>query len=137
MTELESGVSKETPDSFFMPEEKSLAQWRFELKTLPKKHWNKFYYHFLGDEITNYRVFFRYLKLYGDMNVFEAVLFTARQSVEGDPLPYVLKVCHNLWKQEQQEIDKQTEYDKQAQLSIEESHKKNDELAAKIKKIRG
>src|SRR6185312_1537966 len=99
----------EKSDSFSLEEEKSLAQWRFEIRTIGKKHWNKYYYHFLGDDISNYKIFYRSLKLYGDMNIFEAVLFAARQSVEGDPLNYVLKIAHNLWKDEQRELDKQYE----------------------------
>ena len=126
----------EMPGSFSLEEEKSLAQWRFEIKTLGKRHWNKYYYYFLGDEISNYKIFYRSLKLYGDMNVFEAVLFAARQSVEGDPLNYVLKIAHNLWREEQKEFDKQYEYDAQAKAAIEESRKRNNELAKKLNKVR-
>jgi len=126
----------EKSDSFSLEEEKSLAQWRFEIRTIGKKHWNKYYYHFLGDDISNYKIFYRSLKLYGDMNIFEAVLFAARQSVEGDPLNYVLKIAHNLWKDEQRELDKQYEYDAQAKMAIEESRKRNKELAKKINQVR-
>jgi hypothetical protein len=124
------------PGSFSIDPDKSLAQWRFEIKTIGKKHWNKYYYHFLGDDISNYKIFYRSLKLYGDMNVFEAVLFAARQSVEGDPLNYVLKIAHNLWKEEQKELDKEQEYDIAAQAAIKESRKRNQELAKKLNQVR-
>ena len=126
----------EIPGSFSIDPDKSLAQWRFEIKTIGKKHWNKYYYHFLGDDISNYKIFYRSLKLYGDMNVFEAILFAARQSVEGDPLNYVLKIAHNLWKEEQKELDKEQEYDIAAQAAIKESRKRNQELAKKLNQVR-
>lgn len=127
---------EETSDPFSINDNKSLAQWRFELRTLPKRHWNVYYSHFLGKSISNYALFFRAIKLYGDMNVFEAVLATARQSLEGDPLNYVLKITHSLWRAEQLEEEKQKEADKIAREAIEISKKRNKELAAKLKKLK-
>lgn len=136
MPEKESEVSEDASDSFSINDDKTLVQWRFELKSLPKRHWNVFYGHFLGHSISNYARFFRALKLYGDMNVFEAVLATAAQSVDGDPLNYVLKVTHSMWREKQVEIEKEQEYNLQTQAAIEMSRKQNKELAAKIKKIK-
>lgn len=135
MADIEEGPG-ESPDSFSINDEKTLIQWRFELKSLPKKHWNVFYNHFLGRSISSYAKFFRALKLYGDMNVFEAVLATARQSVDGDPLNYVLKITHSLWKENQIELEREQEYNKEMQAAIEHSRKQNKALADKIKKIR-
>lgn len=133
---LEEEAPGENSESFFMNEEKSLARWRFELKSLPKKHWNVFYEHFLGVSISNYKLFYRALKLYGEMCVFEAVLAAARQSIEGDPLNYVLKIVHSLWKEEQLKLDKEMDSEKEAQASIEINRKRNQELAKKLSKLR-
>ncbi len=126
----------ETSGSFFIPEEKTLSRWRFELKSLPKKHWNVFYTHFLGVQISSFQKFYRALKLYGDMAVFEAVIAAARQSIEGDPLNYVLKITHSLWKEEQLELDKESDDQKRAEAAIEITRKKNKELAKKLHKLK-
>ena len=133
---LDEEAREGTPESFFMNEEKSLARWRFELKSIGKKHWNVFYEHFLGESISNYKIFYRALKLYGDMNVFEAILAAARQSIEGDPLNYVMRVTHSLWKEEQLKLDKEQDEEKEAKVAILESKKRNQELAKKLNKVK-
>lgn len=135
MEKFEEG-GEETSHSSFFNEEKSLARWRFELKSLSKRHWGVFYEHFLGESISNYPRFYRALKLYGDMAVFEAVLAAARQSVEGDPLNYVLKITHSLWKEEQLELEKEYQMNSDAKASIETTRKQNKALEDKLKKIK-
>lgn len=131
---------EESPDesqgSSFLIEEKSLSRWRFELKSLPKKHWNVFYAHFLGVQISSFQKFYRALKLYGDMAVFEAVLAAARQSIEGDPLNYVLKITHSLWKEEQLALDKELDDQKRAEEAVDITKKRNKELAKKLSKLK-
>lgn len=126
----------ESPGSSFLIEEKSLTRWRFELKSLPKKHWNVFYTHFLGVQISSYQKFYRALKLYGEMPMFEAVLAAARQSIEGDPLNYVLKITHSLWREEQLEIDKASDEEKRAVEAAAITKKQNQLLAKKLSKLK-
>lgn len=132
----EEGERGEIPASFFTTEDKSLTRWRFELKSLPKKHWNVFYEHFLGVSISSFPKFYRALKLYGDMHVFEAVLAAARQSIEGDPLNYVLKITHTLWRDEQVQIDKTQEEESIITEAKQVNKARNKELSDKLNKLR-
>lgn len=119
----------------FSSDDKSLAQWRYELRTLGRKHWNTFYKHFLDTDISNYARFFRALKLYDGMYIFEAVLETSKQELTADPLGYVLKVAHELWKRDQLEYERSADYEQEIKEAILQSHKKNEGLAKRLKKI--
>ncbi|SRR5260221_4857056 len=125
----------EEPESLEKLDDKNLAQWRYELRTLPKTHWNVFYKHFLNTSITNYAKFFRALKLYDGLYIFEAVLQTAKQELTDDPLNYVLKVAHELWKTDQIESERADEYEQEIRAAIIQSHARNNELAKRLKKL--
>ena len=122
------------PASFSM-EDKTLAQWRYEIRTIGRKHWGSFYNHFLGYSISNYPRFYRALKLYDGMYIFEAVLETSKQDIKDDPLNYVLKVAHELWKRDQLEYERADDYEREVKEAIEHSLTKNTELAKRLKKL--
>jgi len=135
LTDELSREPKTVPDSFFSSD-KTLSQWRYELRTLPRKHWNNFYREFLGVSISNYPLFYRALKMYDGSLIFDAILATARQEIIDDPLRYVLKVAHEMWKLEQQELDRSDVYEEEIKRAAEETKKRNLQLQNKLRKLR-
>jgi hypothetical protein len=117
-----------------MEESKSLAQWRFEIRSIGKKHWSAFYQAYLGAPISNFPRFYKALNMYGDWPVFEAIVASANQELTGDPLFYVLKVAHLKWKDTQVESEESETYSKQIDKAIQASKKKNEELEKKLRK---
>ncbi len=117
-----------------MTEGKTLAQWRFEIKTVGRKHWATFYEHFLGSRPSNFPRFYKALANYGDLHLFEAIVLSSNQNLTGDPLSYVCKVAHELWLAEQKELDNALAYESEIQTAVQATKKKNDELAEKLVK---
>lgn len=113
-------------------EEKSLATWRLELKRFGKKHWLRYYAEMLGASVSNIPRFYKALKLYGDSIMFDAIVSATMSDVAGDPLAYTIKIASNKWKEEQLALDADTEYEEKIKRSIEESQRRNDELAKKL-----
>ena len=116
--------------------EKSLARWRFEIKTIGKKHWGAFFENFLGTPISNFPRLYKSINLYGEWAIFEAIIATSNQTINGDPLNYVLKVAQALWKEAQIESEKVAEGEKEIARAIEESLKINQALKKKLDKAR-
>lgn len=117
-----------------MSEDKSLAQWRFEIKSVGRKHWATFYEAFLGSRPSSYPRLFKALNNYGDLNLFEAIVLASNQALTGDPLGYVVKIAHELWREEQEEVDGADDAEKEIQDAINATKKKNEELEKKLVK---
>lgn len=107
-------------------EEKSLERWRFELKSIGKKHWLVFYESFMGHPPDRVRLY-RALTLYGEWAVLEAIVDASTQTLTGNGTNYVVATARNKFKESQKEIDAVTEYVD----AIEES-KKNTRNANKV-----
>jgi hypothetical protein len=119
----------------FDQEEKPLSEWRAELKRNGKNHWLRFYAALVGTPVSSNPRFYKALKLYGEWPMFEAIVASSGATLTGDPLNYVLKVCSNKWKEMQQDADEEDEYIKEIERIKEASHKQNEEMAAKLKKV--
>lgn len=115
--------------------EKTLEQWRLEIRTIGRKQWNVFYQSFLDKPISNYPRFYKALNLYGDWALFEAILSASNQDLTGDPLNYVLKVTHNMWKEKQMELEASETYQKEIDEAVKESKSQNERLAKKLKRM--
>lgn len=115
-------------------EEKSLSEWRAELKRHGKPHWLTFYAVLMGVPVSSSPRFYRALKLYGDWPMTEAIVAASTAKLTGDPLNYVLKICSNKWKEMQQDEDEEDGYLEEIERIKEASHKQNEEMAKKLKK---
>ena len=119
-----------------MTEGKSLAQWRFEIKTVGKKHWGVFYNDMLGKPPSNYPRFYKAILMYGDLHMFEAIVLASNQeNLTGDPLAYTCKIAHTLWKTEQQQIDTNDNYEREISKATLQSRAANEALEKKLQKI--
>jgi hypothetical protein len=118
-----------------MIEGKSLEQWRLELRRLGKAHWGVFYKEFVGTPLSNYPRFYKALNQYGDWAMFEAILSTSNQRVIGDPISYVIKTAHNIWKENQLELEAAEDERAKVEEAFEHSHAKNLALAKKLEKL--
>lgn len=119
-----------------MSSSKSLEQWRLELLRYGTRHWGTFYKEFVGVPPSNFPRFNKTLSLYGDWAMFEAILATSNQNVTGDPLNYVLKTAHNIWKENQKEMEYAVGQEALIKQAIETSHERNMKLAKKLEKAR-
>lgn len=117
-------------------EEKSLDRWRFEIKSIGKKHWLTFYEHFMGYPCSNPMRFYRAINLYGELIVLEAVLDSSMQDLNGDGLSYVLKVASNKWKTNQQQNDADSEYEAAINAAKKATILRNKSLESKLKSKR-
>ena len=114
--------------------EKTLSAWRLELQKYGKPHWKVMYESFLGFPVSVPSRFYRSLNLYGDWAMFEAILATSTATIEGDPLNYVLKVCHVKWKEAQQDEEEEAEEVAKIDEIKKASQKQNEALEKRLKK---
>jgi len=114
---------------------KSLSEWRVELKRNGRTHWLRFYSAMMGSSVSSAPRFYKALKLYGEWPMFEAIVASSSATLNGDPLNYVLKVCSAKWKEMQTDADEEDEYLAEIERIKDASHKRNEELAAKLKKV--
>jgi hypothetical protein len=120
-----------------MPEQgKSLAAWRLELRKNPRSHWLIFYDTLMGTGVSNPIKFYRALNNYGDWAMFEAIIASSDQTLTGDPLPYVLKVCSSKWKEQMQDEEAEEDYNRQIEEAQKATAKQNKALEKKLKKAR-
>ncbi len=112
--------------------QKSLDRWRFEIKTIGKKHWLLFYETFMGVSASSPTKLYRAVNLYGDWPVFEAIVESSNRELGADPLMYVLKVAHGKWKTSQQEEDANAEYVDSIERAKEITLQHNAQLAKKL-----
>jgi len=117
-------------------EEKSLAQWRHEIKVIGKKHYLRLYEVKIGKRVSNIARFFKAINDYGEWSVFESIIDCSDRYITGDPLNYVLTVAQNKWKEEQMEMDDDDKYLSSIQLAKDLSTQKNTNLANKLKKAK-
>jgi hypothetical protein len=116
--------------------EKSLAQWRHEIRVVGKKHYLKFYEVKLGQRVSNYARFYKAMSDYGEWAVFDAIVDCADRYITGDPLNYLLSVVRNKWKEQQLEIDQSNQYLSELAKSKEITSVKNAELASKLERAK-
>ncbi len=117
--------------------EKSLDRWRFEIKSIGKKHWLVFYNEMLGQPCSSPMRFYRAINLYGELLVMEAIIDSSNQDLQGDVLNYVIKVASNKWKAIQQQEDASTEYIESINAAKASTLQRNKQLAGKLKPKRG
>lgn len=115
---------------------KSLDRWRFELKSIGKKHWLSFYESMLGSQCSSPARLYRLLNLYGDWMVFDAIIDSSQRTLTGDPLGYITKVTHEKWKSSQQEADADARYLFEIERAKEESLRRNQALEKKLRRGR-
>lgn len=113
-------------------QQKSLDRWRFELRTMGKKHWLFFYSQMMNSQCSNAPRFYRALNLYGDWPVFEAIVESSSRELGSDPLAYVLKVAYEKWKAAQQQNDSESEYIESIERAKKVTLQRNEELARKL-----
>lgn len=115
-------------------EEKSLSSWRLDLQRYGKKHWLVFYRTLLALPVSNNPRFFKALNMYGDWAMFESIVATSQAQIKDDPLNYVVKVASIKWKEAQLAEDEEAEYIQELRTAIEETRKRNEEQAKKLKR---
>lgn len=115
---------------------KSLDRWRFELKSIGRKHWLTFYKELLGSNASSIPRLYKTINLYGEEIVFDAIVSSSDKELTGDPLNYVVAVAKSLWKEEQAKKDQEDEYDKNIRAAKEESEKANEALRQKLEKLK-
>jgi len=123
--------------TFTGEETKSLDRWRFEIKKYGKKQWGVFYQALLAAPISNYGRFNKALNLYGDWPIFDAIVATSNANITGDPLSYVLTVAHAKWKEAQEVMERDNDYQLSIEKSIQQNKESNSELEAKLLRARG
>jgi len=116
-----------------MEEVKSLERWRYELKSIGKKHWLVFYESFLGVRASDIPRFYRSLNLYGDWPMFEAIIESSDRTLGGDPLNYVIVVAKNKFKESQKENDAESDYARAVEESKKNTRTANQILEKRIK----
>jgi hypothetical protein len=114
-------------------ETKSLDRWRFEIKSIGKKHWLTFYEEMLGQPCSVPMRLYRAINLYGDLIVMEAIVDSSNQMLTGDALGYVVKVASNKWKTIQQQEDEGTEYGESIDKAKASTLRRNQSLQRKLK----
>jgi hypothetical protein len=117
-------------------EEKSLDRWSFEIRTIGKKHWGRFYENFLGSAPSNMPRFYKAVNNYGMVRMMEAIVEASNRNLTGDPLNYVLKVASEKWKESERENEKDSDYADTINRAKEISLRKNEALAKRIRKGR-
>lgn len=115
---------------------KTLDDWVLAVKE-SKKNWLVFYEETLGTRVSSIPRFYRAINLYGLFPMFEAVVDSATRDLNGDPLNYVLKVCANKWREEQEARNEQTDYADALEQSKKASQQANKDLARRISKRKG
>lgn len=118
------------------PAVKSLSEWRAELKRNGRSHWLRFYVTFMGTPVSNSPRFYRALNLYGDWAMFEGIIASSTATLTGDPLNYVIKVCAAKWKEMQQDADDEADYMAEIERIRTATHKQNEAMAKKLRKIK-
>ncbi len=118
-----------------MNESKSLDRWRFELQSIGKKHWLTFYKDMLGVNASSVPRLYKALNLYGDWALFEAIISSSDKDLNGDPLNYVIAVTKNIWKEKQEEQDREDEYSAKIREAKEKSEEANKALEEKLLKV--
>lgn len=113
--------------------EKSLDRWRFEIKSIGKKHWLAFYAEMLGQACSSPMRLYRAINLYGELIVMEAIIDSSTQDLTGDKIAYVNKVAANKWKTIQQQADASSEYVESINAAKASTLLRNKLLAAKLK----
>lgn len=119
-----------------MAEEKSLSQWRFEIKRFGKAHYGRFYSSMVGFQVSSYPRFYKALNQYGDSILFDSIVAASDRAFDSDPLNYVLKIAHNKWKEQEEELDASEEYEEEVEKAKLESRRHSDELKKKLDKAR-
>ena len=119
-----------------MTEEKSLSQWRFELKRFGKARWPKFYEAMTGFPVSNYAKFNQALNRYGEDIFLDALVATSARTFDSDPLNYVFKVAHNKWREVEEERDKSNEYESEIDKAKIQSNRQSDALKKRLEKAR-
>jgi len=114
---------------------KSLDKWRHELKSIGKKHWLVFYREIIGVNASSVPRLYKALNSYGEWPLFEAIVSSADKQLTGDPLNYVIAVAHSKWREQQEEIDQESEYDETIKNAVQETEEANKALADKLKKL--
>lgn len=66
--------------------------------------------------------------------MFEAIIASSNVVLKGDPLNYVIKVAHEMWKTSQKEIDATQEYESIIQEAMDQTLEDNRKLAKKLGK---
>lgn len=113
-------------------EDQSLTRWKLDIQA-NKQAWLGFYRFFLGSRVSSYPRFWKAVNMYGFYPMFEAIVESSNRSLEGDPLNYVLRVASNKWKEAQLQQDESYGYKESIDRAKEISHKKNLELAKRVK----
>lgn len=90
----------------------------------------------MGKPVSSIPRLYKALNLYGEWALFEAIVDSAEQDLNGDPLNYVLAVTRNKWKKMQEDQDAEDEYTKEIEEAKRISKEKNDELAKKLRKTK-
>jgi hypothetical protein len=114
-------------------EEKSLDQWRVELRLYGKRYWLKLYEAFMGQPVSNSTRLYRCVNLYGELIVLDAIVDSSNRDLNGDKLNYVAKVASLKWKEAQREQDSESEYVESINRAKERSRLQNNQLQKKIK----
>jgi hypothetical protein len=119
-----------------MEEVKSLSQWRFEIKRFGKQHWARFYQAMVGFPVSSYPRFYKTLERYGEAILFDSIVAASDRTFDSDPLNYVMKIAHNKWKEQEEEIDAAEEYEADIEKAKRQSRRQSEELAKKLDKAR-
>jgi len=115
-----------------MEQTKSLDRWRFEIKSIGKKHWLVFYEAMLGQKCSNPMRLYRAINLYGELVVMEAIIDSSNQDLNGDVINYVVKVASNKWKTGQLQDDADAEYEAAINAAKKATLDRNKSLASKL-----
>lgn len=119
-----------------MTETKSLSQWRFEIKRFGKARYGQFYTSMTGFNISSYPRFYKALNQYGDSILFDSIVAASDRTFDSDPLNYVIKIAHNKWKEQEEELDASEEYEAELEKAKRESRRQSEELKKKLDKAR-
>jgi len=112
---------------------KSLEDWSALIRQ-SKVNWLAFYNEMLGVRASSIPRLYRAANLYGFFPLFEAIVDSATRGLTGDPLPYVLKVAANKWREEQEQKNEASDYANALEQAKEASRKANQDLAKRIKR---
>jgi hypothetical protein len=112
---------------------KSLEQWALDIHS-NKQSWVAFYGEFLGTRPSNNPRLFRAINLYGFWPVFEAIVDSSARDLVGDPLPYILKVASNKFKEAQEGLNEEINYTNALDKSKKATEQANKALARRISK---
>jgi len=90
----------------------------------------------VGFPVSSYPRFYKALNQYGEGILFDSIVAASDKSFDSDPLNYVLKIAHNKWKEQEEELDASEEYEADIEKAKRQSRKQSDELAKKLDKAR-